>query len=1256
MNSTASDDIKFLSAPGQLGGLIGAHDWSQTPLGPISVWPQSLRTAVSLMLSSRQPMWIGWGPQITFLYNDAYIGVLSLAKHPSALGLPAARVWSEIWDICGPLADRVFAEGEATNADDVRLFMSRGDFLEETYYSFSYSPIRDESGKVAGLFCPNLDVTSKHLNARRLRTLSELATRSLLQKTVAAAAASVIDTLAGNVDDVPFALLYLNQPPAQAGAGESGLHLWHACGIAEALVPVCLAPPDGAPDCVAVLARALATTVAEAAARVVELPAHAALPVGLARQAVRQALLLPLMATSSLTGVLVLGVSPVRKLDSDYRSFFELLATQCGNALQNARVAEEERLRLAMLAEVDQAKTQFFSNVSHEFRTPLTLLLAPLEEALEDVAALPPRQRQRLELVRRNALRLQKLVNTLLEFSRVQAGRASAVFEPTDLATLTADLASGFRSTIESSGMQLLVDCEPLPGPVYVDTAMWEKIILNLLSNAFKFTFEGTIAVSIAVAADQSAVTVTVADSGIGIAADQLPRLFERFHRVPSARSRSHEGSGIGLALVHDLVALQGGALRVDSVAGQGTRFHITLPLGSAHLDPAQVRAPQRRASASTGDYAAEAAGWLGVPLLPAAAAQEEVAPPDAESVLIVDDNADMRDYLRRLLQRHWQVEVVADGVQALASIRRRLPDLVVSDVMMPQLDGFGLLAALRADPATSELPLLLLSARAGEEARVEGLQAGASDYLVKPFSSRELVARIDALLLRQRVRHIENNATRRMQSIFSQAPVGIAILRGPLHVFELANERYQELVGHRRLIGLAIREALPEVEGQRIFELLDGVYVTGAPYVGRSVRVDLMRGTAPQPTECYFDFVYQPLFADDGAIEGVAVVVFEVTELAGAKRAAEAASRSKDEFLAMLGHELRNPLAPIITALQLMRLRGGDAADKARAVIERQAQHLVALVDDLLDVSRVAQGKIELRRKIIEIGEVVANAIETVSPLIENKRHRLAVDVASSGLLVDADPARLGQVVANLLGNAAKYTEQGGQLRIAAWRQDDDVVLTVADNGIGINAAMLPTIFDLFVQERQALSRSQGGLGLGLAIARSMMTLHGGSVDAHSEGLGQGSTFTLRLPASRQARPPTEDGAAAQDAADVGPVGKGLAILIVDDNQDAARLLQDLLELEGHRVEVAYNGPAALRLAPLFQPDVCLLDIGLPGMDGYEVAQRLRERAGSAALRLFAVTGYGQSEDRRRAVEHGFDEHLVKPLDIARLNRLLNC
>lgn len=1259
-------DHKFLSAPGQLGGLIAARDWSTTSLGPISGWLQSLKTAVSLMLSSRQPMWIGWGADIVFLYNDAYIDVLSLAKHPQALGLPAAEIWSEIWDICGPLADRVFAYGEATNADDVRLFMNRGDFLEENFFSFSYSPIRDESGNVAGLFCPNLDVTAKHLNARRLRTLSELATRSLLEKTVDAAADSVITTLASNPDDIPFALLYLNQ--AQAGQPNgTGLKLWQATGVAADIVPVfvTLSEETASPATTngssfsKVLEDALAASVRAGLPGVADLPLAGPLPVGLANLPVRQALVLPLMASSNIVGAVVLGVSPVRKLDHDYRSFFDLLATQCGNAIQNARASEEERLRLDMLAEIDRAKTQFFSNVSHEFRTPLTLMLAPLEEALEDASGLPPAQRQRLELMQRNAVRLQKLVNTLLEFSRVQAGRAQAAFEPTDLAALTSDLASSFRSTVESTGMQLIVDCAPSSAPVYIDVSMWEKIILNLLSNAFKFTFEGAITVSMREAPSQGTVTVTIADSGIGIAADQLPRLFERFHRIESARSRTHEGTGIGLALVHDLVALQSGVIKVDSEPGQGTRFHITLPLGTAHLDPAQLRPAQVTSNHATSKaYVAEAAGWMGVPLSPALPELEVPVTPATSTlsgrVLIVDDNADMRDYLHRLLKPHWHIELVGNGVEALAAIKLQRPDLIVSDIMMPQLDGFGLLAALRADAATYELPVLLLSARAGEEARLEGLQAGANDYLVKPFSGRELVARIDALLLRQRVRTIETSATRRMQAIFSQAPVGIAILRGPEHVFELANERYQKLVDRSTLIGLTIRQALPEIEGQQIFELLDAVYATGTPYMGRSVRVDIMRGNPARPVECYFDFVYQPLCDDHGTIEGIAVVVFEVTELASAKRAAEAASLAKDEFLAMLGHELRNPLAPIVTALQLMRLRGVDAAKKERAVIERQVQHLVALVDDLLDVSRVTQGKIELRKKVIELGEVVANAIETISPLIEGKLHHLTVDVVASGLPVQADPVRLRQVVANLLSNAAKYTEQGGQLRIAAWRQGEEVILTVSDNGIGISATTLPTIFDLFVQERQALSRSQGGLGLGLAIARSMMALHGGSVEAHSDGLGMGSTFTLRLPAYTQLESAAADAISAPGVEANIAMHQGLSILIVDDNEDAAHVLQDMLEIQGHKVKVVLNGPTALQLAPVFKPQVCLLDIGLPGMDGYELAQRLRQLPGGDALRLFAVTGYGQSEDRRRAAEHGFDEHFVKPLDIARLNALL--
>jgi signal transduction histidine kinase len=1233
MNQQAISDLplpQFLNAPGQLGARILAFDWTGTPLGAIADWPPSLKTVVSLMLNSPQPMWIGWGEQATFLYNDAYINVLSMAKHPWALGRPAAEVWSEIWDICGPLVDKVFGHGEATMADDVRLFMRRGDFLEETFYSFSYSPVRDESGKVAGLFCPNLDVTAKHLNARRLRTVSEMSSRTLQEKTVQGACAIAVATIADNPDDLPFALLYL------AGAE----------GEAAQLVRATHAGLAGAGAMFAV-----DQVIADGAARLVELDPDRpidGMPAGLANQRIGQALVLPLMEA----GALVLGVSAARQLDADYRGFMELIASQTGNAIRHARAAEDERLRADMLAELDRAKTQFFSNVSHEFRTPLTLLLGPIEDALGDAAEpLPPAQQARMQLMRRNALRLQKLVNTLLEFSRVQAGRAQAGFAPTDLAALTADLASSFRSTIEGAGMRLTVDCRPLAAPVYVDPAMWEKIILNLLSNAFKFTFEGEIRVTLRAVGKHA--RLAVEDTGTGIPADQLPLLFERFHRVEGARSRTHEGSGIGLALVHDLVALHGGEIGVESVLGRGTVFSVAIPLGCAHLPAAQLRehAAEPLPAGVAQAYVAEADGWV----QPAADAIETGAVHrKLGRLLIVDDNADMRDYLQRLLREQWQVTVCDNGVEALEAVALQAPDIILSDVMMPRLDGFGLLAALRADPATRDIPLMLLSARAGEEARLEGLQAGADDYLVKPFSGRELAARIDLLRLRQQGRVVERAVARRTQSIFSQAPVAISILRGPLHVFEQANAYYQEMIGPRPLVGLPIREALPELEGQGIYELLDGVLESGQPFVGRSVRVALMRGDPPRLADGYFDFVYQPLLDDAGRPEGVAVVVFEVTELANAKRAAEGANRAKDEFLAMLGHELRNPLAPIVTALQLMRLRGGDYAVKERAVIERQTRHLVALVDDLLDVSRVAEGKIQLRREAVQMAEVVARAIETASPLIEQKRHVLELDVPARDLAVLADPGRCAQVLANLLTNAAKYTEAGGRLWVTARRDGDEVVVAVRDNGIGIAAEMLPAIFELFVQERQALSRSQGGLGLGLSIARSMMALHGGSVVAHSDGVGCGSEFTIRLPALApgEAEPAPPPSACDQP----GAARSGLAILVVDDNEDAASALGELLTLHGHSVEVVFDAPSALAAAPLFKPDVGLFDIGLPGMDGYELAQRLRQRHGEqdAPLRLFALTGYGQESDRRRAAEAGFDAHLTKPIDVAALLELL--
>jgi PAS domain S-box-containing protein len=429
---------------------------------------------------------------------------------------------------------------------------------------------------------------------------------------------------------------------------------------------------------------------------------------------------------------------------------------------------EQERQRAETLAELDRAKTLFFSNVSHEFRTPLTLSLAPLQDALSDRAhPLDPIQRERLELVHRNSLRLLKLVNTLLDFSRIEAGRMEAVYEPTDLATYTAELSSVFRSAIEQAGLQLIVDCPPLPEPVFVDREMWEKIVLNLLSNAFKFTFEGGIRVSLH-ATDSNQAILQIQDTGTGIAPEHVPHLFERFYQVRGTQARTHDGSGIGLALVQELVRLQGGTIEASSTVGEGTCFTIVLPFGTDHL-PSDRQPTRTLASTAMGTaaYVEEAERWLptidplqpplerGENLLKVPLNKEDLggslgAEADSTSsarVLIVDDNADMREYLTRILSEHVQVEAVADGVTALAAAQARVPDLILSDVMMPGLDGFELLEALRADPRTKEVPIILLSARAGEEAIVEGLEAGADDYLIKPFSAQELVSRVTAYL-----------------------------------------------------------------------------------------------------------------------------------------------------------------------------------------------------------------------------------------------------------------------------------------------------------------------------------------------------------------------------------------------------------------------------------------------------------------------------------------------------------------------------
>jgi PAS domain S-box-containing protein len=987
----------YASMSGEMGRLIREYDWSSTPLGALASWPQSLKTSVDLMLNSQHPMWVGWGPQATFLYNDAYIQVLSLAKHPSALGRPAAEVWAEIWDICGPLADKVFQKGEASFVDEVQLFMNRGDFVEETYYSFSYSPIRDEFGNVAGLFCPSTEVTPKVLNARRLRTLSQLSANALVQETIDAACASASDILGQNTDDIPFTALYLVDKERR----KARLRQTSRISAGHPLFTPNTIDLDPAPEgrifwpLVDVLQSGRVVTVSVASVE--------GLPVGPAQQRLSEVVALPLILLGEEwpVGVLIAAVNPARRLDSEYRTFFDLIAVQVATAIQNARTREEERKRIAALAEIDRAKTAFFSNVSHELRTPLTLMLGPIENLItENQGSLPPAIKEQLDVASRNGSRLLRLVNTLLDFSRIEAGRIQATFEETDLSALTVELASVFRSATEKAGLRLELDCPPLAEPLFVDRDMWEKVVLNLLSNAFKFTFEGVITVSLRQTGNTAELLVT--DTGVGIPSEHLPRLFERFHRVENTRSRTHEGSGIGLALVQELVKLHGGSVHAESTPGQGSAFKVILPLGKEHLPSNRIGVVQanRPASVAASSFVDEALRWLPDTDLPelegfpsslegrtidrATAADMLVPRP---RVLIADDNADMRQYLVRLLAPRYQVATFPDGETILAAARQRPPDLILTDVMMPNLDGFGLLKALRNDPNTKTVPVILLSARAGEESRLEGMQQYADDYLVKPFTARELLVRVSTHLKMARVRSEAAEVERRLRAeadlernrlreSFTLAPAAMALLSGPDHRFTFLNSGFLALVGRQtdtQILGKTVRDAFPELEGQGFDELLKHVFETGEPFLEQERKVQLWRQGKMETI--FATFSCHAMRNVDGDIEGILLHAVDVTAEVLARTNLEARVQERTAELSEAEERLR------VLSGRLLQAQDDERRRLARELHDSAGQMLAALKMNLVPLE---QG---IAAQNPRLGQLAANGIELVDELSKELR-----------------------------------------------------------------------------------------------------------------------------------------------------------------------------------------------------------------------------------------------------------------------------
>ncbi|HEY9797648.1 MAG TPA: PAS domain S-box protein, partial [Leptolyngbyaceae cyanobacterium] len=1343
--------------------------------------------------------------------------------------------------------------------------------------------------------------------------------------------------------------------------------------------------------------------------------------------------------------------------------------------------------RAEALAELDRAKTIFFSNISHEFRTPLTLMLGPLEDMLANPAGPTPSDRSQLGTAHRNSLRLLKLVNTLLDFSRIEAGRVQAVYEPTDLAMLTADLAGMFRSAIERAGMRLCVDCPSLPEPVYVDREMWEKIVLNLLSNAFKFTLEGEITVALRWADEH--VELEIRDTGTGIPSEEIPHLFERFHRVEGARGRTYEGSGIGLSLVQELVKLHGGTIHVSSLVNQGSCFTVLIPTGYAHIPSDQIGTTRTLASTAMGaaTYVEEALRWLpeedtgtqghgDAGNLESSSPRPRVSPsprlplsPSAK-ILLADDNADMRDYVKRLLvSQGYEVETVVDGVAALATVRQQLPDLVLTDVMMPGLDGLGLLRELRVDPRTREIPIILLSARAGEESRIEGLEAGADDYLIKPFSARELLARVEATLklaqMRQEAmrreqelrivseaaRSAAQSAQANLESVLasindqflvldrqwrytyvndrvveavgiskedllgkciwdvfpetlesklyielhravaeqrvvqfeyyysswqrwfenrvypsasgvsilvteitdrkqteaalrqSEGRLQLALTAAQMFVWELdyktrwavCSEVAREVCGFRegslndfialthpddlerlqqavvgaianetplsmdyrilspdgktrwlstwgniypgvdgqpeRMVGVSVditKRKQAEADRERLLQELaierarfeavlrqmpagvmiadaasgklvltneqakqivgydyeqslqlveydqvtafEGFHLDGQPYkaedypltrtVGRPLRTSLQTGETVTNEEIelhrgdgsriFMNVNSAPIRDSEGQIVAAVVVFQDVTDRKRAQEAlrtseerfrvivnqatagialsdltgqfllvnqrfcdivgysmvellqkrkqdithpddqsrnaelfqrlvtqgqefvidkryirkdgsevwvsnnvaatrdssgkpenviaivlditerkqaeveraallareqearveAEAANRIKDEFLAVLSHELRSPLNPILGWSRLLQTRKFDAAKttEALATIERNAKLQAELIEDLLDVSRILRGKLSLNVTPVTLTCTIQAAMETVRLAAEAKSIQMYTTLESEVGQVSGDASRLQQVVWNLVSNAIKFTPQGGRVDIRLECIGSQAQITVSDTGKGIPTHFLPYVFDYFRQADATTTRKFGGLGLGLAIVRHLVELHGGTVQADSPGEGQGATFTVTLPLIG-CQPQTE-----QDIEQPEPSLDlhGVEILVVDDDTDAREFVTFLLQQYGARVRAVSSAGEALTALTQSVPDVLLSDIGMPDIDGYMLMQQVRtlppEQGGQ--IPAIALSAYAGEINYQQAIAAGFQSHVSKPVEPAEL------
>jgi PAS domain S-box-containing protein len=857
-----------------------------------------------------------------------------------------------------------------------------------------------------------------------------------------------------------------------------------------------------------------------------------------------------------------------------------------------------------------------------------------------------------------------------------------------DLASLTADLASNFRSATERAGLRFAIEASPLPQPVYVDRDMWEKIILNLVSNAFKFTLDGEIAVSVGPTEDGRHAQVRVRDTGTGIPASEMPHLFERFRRVEGARGRSYEGSGIGLALVQELIKLHGGDIHAESELDRGSVFTVTIPFGSSHLPSSRLGATRGLTSTNmrAQAYIDEALGWLdGDPPreAPHPSSSDDLGlgfsgAAGQDRILLADDNPDMRDYVRRLLGEEYEVEAVADGQAALDAARRRRPDLLLTDVMMPRLDGFSLLKALRGDKQLRDVPVIVLSARAGEEAKVEGLDAGANDYLSKPFSARELLARVRANIDVARVRRDAEKtlleANERLEAQVSERTAELRAKEARLRTVFETSYTFQGLLSTdgtlldanaTSLAGIATSFA--DVVGKPFW---DTPWFTGTPDMPDIVRAAIatVAGGAAVRQEIHvnlpvggwrwFDFQMRPVRDADGNVAAIVPEAVELTE----RRKAEEAFRQAQKMEAIgqltggVAHDFNNLLTVIRSSADLLRRRDLPPERMRRYVdaISDTADRAAKLTGQLLAFAR----RKPIERQVFDAAghlERIADMLRTVlgSP------GAFEMHLSDQPLPVDVDINQFETALLNLVANARDAMNGDGTLSIRGGRWPQEalqeglqvesngqgpqtfVTISISDTGCGIPPDQIDRIFEPFFTTKEV----GRGTGLGLSQVYGFVHQSGGRVDVRSI-VGRGTTLTLYLPLStkpipmRQASPTSTSDARER-----------WNVLVVEDNLEVGEFSTQLLQDLGYQTVLARNGAEALRLLEENPSgfDIVLSDVVMPGMDGVALGREIRRRLPSVPI----VLNSGYSNVLAEGDSHGFD--LVhKPYSVEELSRVL--